>query len=155
MKVSELWVICDIDGTISDDRERRYLVNQSGLGLKPNWDLYHEASQYDPPIQSMVDLIQKLSKTCPIVFMTGRPYKYEAITRRWLHNNFPEFDPRFALLMRLDNDTRPSVKVKQEQLEQIFLEKGRKVLLAIDNDFSNVEMFRSKGIPTIYAKKAK
>lgn len=149
---SGIWILCDIDGTIADDKERLYIVKEARAdGQEPNWDLYHEASQYDVPMANIRKLVWQLSRFSSIAFVTARPEKWRELTQTWLSKVLLHTQIDFQLYMRADDDLRSSVEVKRDILLNEFDLKGRKVWLAIDNHPANVDMFRANGIETLQA----
>ena len=61
VKNSDPWILCDIDGTISDGNHRQHYVYKPSTE-NIDWDEYHQLSIYDPPIPPMVDLVNHLGK---------------------------------------------------------------------------------------------
>ena len=131
------------------------------------WDEYHAKRKfYSPkifkPIKEVIELIEGYYNLChvnPMVFfLTSREDTANGLIRlnsyRFIRKHFKCFhDPqdygrRYHLLMRKENDYRPSSAVKEEFLKNDILP-YYKVILAFDDDESNKDMFLKNGITVI------
>ena len=65
-------VICDLDGTISDDTHRQ------GSAREEKWDKYNSLAIDDPPVRDVITVINSLPWDVHI--WTGRPDKFREIT---------------------------------------------------------------------------
>lgn len=132
------WILCDIDGTISDDINRRYVLDIPDK--EPDWDLYHEASRYDLPFPRMIELINTLSEHANFAFITGRPEKWRAITRLWLniHIKFP-----YELYMRPD-DSRERAHLLKRAIVFEHFSPPRRVWLAFEDHKPIIKMYREE-----------
>ena len=130
----DIWIICDIDGTISDQSHREHFAREK------EWDQYHEQCELDPPILPILCIINGLSAKYSIAFITGRPEKYRDETVKWLGRHLVNLD--YALHMRKEGDYRHDFTIKQE----IFLEQfsDRKVLFALEDRNQVVNMWREE-----------
>lgn len=139
------WVLCDIDGTVSDASARQYLLrNAEEKGIALPWDLFHEAGKYDPPIQGMVDLINLLNKNYGIAFITARPEKWRAQTVQWL-DHFFKF--QYALYMREKGNFERSSVIKHAMMTKLLTAySGDSVLMAFDDNPAVVKMYRDNGV---------
>lgn len=99
-------VICDIDGTVSDDRWRRTLLDRR---LLPT---YHALAPEDEPVEDVVESVTRCAdyNRAELYFITGRPENYREATAAWLHRFFGSVP--FCLLMRPENDERSSPDLK-------------------------------------------
>lgn len=110
-------VICDLDGTISDDRHRRHLI--------PDWEAYHSFCGSDAMVtetmHSLVDDVTGLMmlQTADLIFVTGRPESYRHVTDQWLTAKVP-VGLDYCLLMRPDTDNTPSAALKVDLLNKYF-----------------------------------
>lgn len=97
-------ILVDIDHTLSNAFPRDGMIGAS------SWDEYHAASVNDEPLHDMVDLIRALAmQGSNIIGFTARPAKWRRITMEWMHRGTI---PLHELLMREDEDYRPSVEMK-------------------------------------------
>lgn len=132
-------VICDIDGTVANNDHRQHLLQ----GFK-TWDKFFAHLSEDLPISEVIEFVINLhNEGRDIVFVTGRPARYEEATRKWLGKYF---DFEIKLIMRQDKDKRNKVEVKKE----IFLEnfKTEDIFLVIDNDRDLIKMWQSFSLNT-------
>jgi predicted kinase len=125
--------LVDIDGTVADVQHRLHLL--------PDWAAFFGAMEQDPPIQPVIDIVNRLSVTDRIVFVSGRPEEYRTVTLDWLRRQHVMFD---ALFMRPSGDYRPDHVVKAELLAQI--RERFDVQAVIDDRPSVVEMWRREGL---------
>ena len=132
-------VICDIDGTVANNDHRQHLLK----GFK-TWDKFFAHLSEDLPISEVIEFVINLhNEGRDIVFVTGRPARYEEATRKWLGKYF---DFEIKLFMRQDKDKRNKVEVKKE----IFLENfnSEDIFLVIDNDRDLIKMWQSLSLNT-------
>lgn len=103
-------VICDIDGTVSDDRWRRTLMERR---LLPT---YHALASEDEADADVVEQVLRCTdyNGAELYFITGRPENYRNATAAWLHRYFGKLP--FCLLMRPEDDERPSPEFKAAAL---------------------------------------
>lgn len=136
-------IIVDLDGTLADTSHRQQFVTS-----KPkNWKAFFEAMFDDTPIKSVVELVRSLSldQNNKIILCSGRPDDYKLATLTWLDDwNIP-YD---AIYMRKAGDFRPDDVVKEEILNQIFLD-GFNPGLAIDDRLKVCRMWQRNGIPVL------
>ena len=142
VKNSDPWILCDIDGTISDGNHRQHLLDNAERAENIDWDEYHQLSIYDPPIQPMIDLVNHLGKISNIAFLTARPVKWQAVTQQWLNTHV---EVPYELYMRKENDLRLASEVKKERVEKSFCA-PRRVWMALEDHLPVVRMYREMGI---------
>jgi hypothetical protein len=116
------YVICDLDGCLSDDRHRRHLLPTS---TPKNYDAYHAASVDDKAVSSvksdiMYDLFDVDNQAALFLIVTGRPEEHRATTVEWLKRELPGVE--FKALMRPSNDFTPAPKLKRDLLVEFFLD---------------------------------
>lgn len=137
-------IIVDIDGTIADCSHRRKYLEET----PKNWKAFFEAMKDDEPILPLRDLLRNLNDDVSVILCTGRPREYQKVTEEWLH----KFAFRYQYLyMRETGDFRPDHVVKKEMLHRIR-GCGHKVLLAIDDRQSVVDLWRSEGLVCLQNK---
>jgi hypothetical protein len=117
-------VIVDIDHTISDAAWRDHLLGQ--------WESYYEQGLKDKPIAFASELVQILHLSGrEIVAVTARPENARTVTVVWmLQHHFP-ID---TILMRGDNDHRPSAEVKADNVRVNFPDLSVIDFVLEDND---------------------
>jgi acid phosphatase class B len=108
------FIVVDIDGTIAKmSPERQKFIDEK----RNDWDYFYSLCFDDEPIKDMIDIVNRLSETCFVVFCTGRREEVKNITRKWIHKNFPLLHS-FSLIMRNNGDERCDSIVKPIMLEQ-------------------------------------
>jgi hypothetical protein len=137
--------ILDLDNCISDDSPRLALIDWTKPHPNDRYRLYHEAAGDDKP--GNLDLFDEYAQTeHSLIVCTARPIAYSVLTRRWLEEQGVK---PFALLMRNNPDTRPSVAVKATQLQWLFDHYGvtkDRIADAYDDRQEIVDMYLSHGI---------
>ena len=112
-----MFVVFDLDGTLSDDTHRKHLLPKSENRDNRDWEPYSLASVDDPPFDPVVNLLQTLSMAHEIEIWTGRSIRYMKETTDWLDkqsiSGFIDM-----LRMRPDGDKRSVIEVKGEWLEE-------------------------------------
>jgi hypothetical protein len=122
-------VLVDIDGTVANMCDRD--MNE------------YEKNKLDSPNDNVVGVVESLWKNSKTIFyITGREDSCYEETYKWLVENCPPFS---KLYMRKTGDTRNDSEVKREiyenNIHNIF-----NVLCVLDDEQSDVEMWRSLGI---------
>jgi hypothetical protein len=103
-------VLFDVDHTVSAADRRVPLMGQ--------WDLYHTDSANDECYPEMIHLIKSLGEAgWYTIGFTARPALYKPLTLEWLKRQGIVPD---EMLMRIDNDWRPSVEMKLELFKARF-----------------------------------
>ncbi|MDA9785635.1 hypothetical protein N9D45_04065 [Gammaproteobacteria bacterium] len=129
-------VLCDIDGTVANNDHRQHLLKEF-----KDWDLFFEAMKDDDPIIEIIALVnQDYINSNSIVFITGRPERYRAKTRKWLSRYF---DFKIKILMRSDNDQRNKLLVKQELV--LNFEEKKNIYKIYENDLDIIDLWKKLG----------
>lgn len=135
------YILSDIDGTVANCDHRRHLVE----GEKKDFSAFYDEMQNDTPrfeIQLLLFALRSLGY--PIIFVTGRPENYRAITEKWLNEyGFPS--P--LLFMRPENNTEADIKIKKEIYDEHL--KDKKILLALDDRPVVIRLWEGLDIPVI------
>jgi len=133
-------VLCDIDNTLSLASWR----NQ----YKGDWDTYHKLSTDDEPVSEIIEAVNALAAAgIAVIIITARPERWRGITIEWLSHHRVAGD---GLLMRPDDDWRPSPIVKMELAVSHFgPDLADHVSLVIDDRDDVLEAFRALGITCI------
>jgi len=104
-------VICDIDGTVANNDHRQHLLKNF-----KDWDKFFSQLHLDKPIYEIIDKVKEFKKNGKeIIFMTGRPKRYQEETEKWLQRYF-KFE--FKIVLRDDDDLRNKLEVKEELLNK-------------------------------------
>ena len=116
-------IFCDLDGTLCDDRHRRKWA------LEKDWDKYHGACSRDKPYEDVLGTLQHWAQEDhTVILMTGRTERHRERTINWLRKHSVPYE---VLLMRPDDDPRPTVVVKLAWLKQ---EEWEDDILVLEND---------------------
>lgn len=135
------YVICDIDGTVADIQHRRHFLE----GEKKDWKSFFEAMHADTPRSDIINEVQGYHIAgYDVVFVSGRPDNYRAMTEEWLDRHVGLVLPPL-LIMRRHNDGRPDTEVKKQILDTYFPDRGL-VKLVIDDRPSVIRMWRENGL---------
>lgn len=128
-------VIVDLDGTIAHANNKRHIYNFKEVGV-------------DDLDFNMFKIIESISSNnVALIFLTARSEVCYDETLNWLReHNFPLMD--YMLLMRKENDYRPSKVVKKE-LYETYIKGKLNVLCAFDDKSDVVEMWRENGIKAL------
>ena len=138
------YVIFDIDGTIANNNHRYHYMT----GEKKDRAGFLSKMAYDEPIQSVITLIQIIFKSrSPLVFqiilVTGRSERYRGVTQDWLEKYQV---PYYKLLMRRDNDHRKDWDIKEEILQTLIKQFGKKPVFVVDDRQQVVDLWRRHDI---------
>jgi FMN phosphatase YigB (HAD superfamily) len=133
-----MFVIFDLDGTLSDGAHRQHLI-----ATEPKlWDAFHRAAAFDTPIRPMVLLTRMFHATNQRVeIWTGRSDIAKLETQEWLMMHGVPYD---RLLMRPEGDHRPDTELKGEWLASLNPREWPH--LVFEDRTRMVEMWRSRGI---------
>lgn len=143
VKLGAKFALFDLDGCISDDGWRRARLPENATEPE-EYSYYHEGLGGDEAMNRDL-VLSELSKGHRIVFITARPMVYSKQTRHWIENHFPALGDSYCLLMREDDDLRPSPELKKHLMETNDIE-PEEVAIAFDDRKDVVEMYRSLGI---------
>lgn len=134
--------VIDVDGVVADVRHRlRYLRQRPG-----NWEAFFAAAADDPPLPVGVALVRDLAAEHDIVWLTGRPQRWRADTRRWLAAHGL---PAGTLRMRPDDDRRPARVFKRTELRRLGA--ARRVAVVVDDDPAVIALLERDGWPVLRA----
>jgi FMN phosphatase YigB (HAD superfamily) len=133
-------IIFDLDGTLCDDRPRRFLIEEGKMNE------YHSRSIQDKPIEVMCDLYRALSLDYEIIISTGRPYFWETRTINWMEMNNLKLT---SLFMRPEGSHKSTADIKASHVEWITKQSKTKIGLAFDDDERNIKMFKTYNILAI------
>ena len=138
-------VVCDIDGTIADNRWRQPPTTKDWGSFE--WHEFFVESANDPIIKPTRDILFALSRR--VLFVTARREEYRVLTERWLKRSYwPE---RWELLMRPNDNFQSSADLKIALLEDHFgaeVPLKNFVLCAFEDNSACAAAFRARDIPT-------
>lgn len=133
-------VIIDLDGCLSDDRRRRFLLPKADGGEHGGYDAYHKDAINDPLLHYGHQVVREWHKDFVlnaessadegiIVFLTARPERHRINTESWLiktagvdlvaglrYQTAGLRPGAFSLVMRSDDDKRKSPESKKAML---------------------------------------
>jgi hypothetical protein len=120
------YAVLDIDATLSDTSQRIKFLDR-----KPkDWDSFFAHAKDDAVLDEGLTVATTLAADHEIVYLTGRPERLRRDTVKWLKDNgFPE---GAKLLMRGNNDRRPSAVMKLARLRTLAQE--RPIAVLVDDD---------------------
>ncbi len=136
-------IILDLDNCIADDSWRIPKINWQKTNPMERYHDYHSLSGFDRP--GNLDILEAHSDAAVIVF-TARPVQYSAVTYEWLRRNKIPYE---YLVMRNNNDHRPSLDLKRSMLKwlpELYDVPLSTIVAAYDDRADVVEMYRSEGI---------
>ena len=145
--------ICDIDGTIASltlEQEKFVSLNKaeaSERGL--NWDdHYYSHCVRQEPIKKNLSLANNFIYCSSFWIVTSRSEKYRDVTLQWLLNDMPRVRNE-KVLMRGEDDFRPSHIVKQENLHKIKKQSlnvpYNEIIICFEDNPDCIEMYRKEG----------
>jgi hypothetical protein len=135
-------IVFDIDGTVADIEHRRGYVRSN----PKNWKAFEAAMIQDDVIKPVKNVFKRFvdDPNVNIVFASGRGEQDRAKTVQWLFEN--GFGGYRKLYMRPARDYRPDYEIKQEILNEIVREFGKKPDFAFDDRKQVVDMWIENGI---------
>ena len=134
--------VIDIDGVLSDAVSRQHYLESP----RRDWRAFFDACGDDPVIEEVKVLLDLLDRDLRVVLLTARPERVHHLTEAWLQHYGIRWD---LLIMRGWGDYEVSRDFKQSTVWELR-EAGFELVLAIEDDRRNVEMFRAEGIPCLY-----
>ena len=135
-------VVFDIDGTLANIEHRLDYVRS-----KPkNWKAFDAGIPNDKVNYPVAEVFHALRAAGnEIIFASGRNERSRDATMTWLQGN-NLWDHRAKLYMRKADDFRSDDIVKQEILDQIIIDYGKKPDMVFDDRKRVVDMWRRNGI---------
>lgn len=129
------YIILDLDGCISDDHWRHPFINKTHPDPRERWRRYHEHLIYD----AFRNRELVFGHSHRIVVITSRHEMYRALTHSW----FQQYDIQVEdMLMRADEDFRPSLRIKEELLDRLLCDISRdQIVCAYDDRPDIVDLY--------------
>lgn len=140
MKTIPLYVF-DLDGTLCDIEHRlHYIICEEE---KRNWDLFHEACEFDEPKDWVISLAKAMYAIGDVLILTARKETVKDKTVEWLKNHKVYYD---HLVMRHETDFRKDCLIKKEMMETFLNEHPEyDFQFVVDDRQSVVDMWREEG----------
>lgn len=135
------YIICDLDGTLSDIRHREHHVR----GKRKNWKRFFEGIPEDAISEVVADIVRHYSLTHAIVFVSGRPESTRDNTVKWLARCVPDIKD-YELHMRPDGDFRADNLIKAEIYERELKPRLGAPFFVLDDRDQVVRMWRQHGL---------
>ena len=167
VEVSKIDVICDIDGTIMNvkDRLAQAFKEKRDGDKRMNWDVFLDPEvmlKHDRPNWDVVFIIKKLMETgSTIIFTSARNERHRDVTiKQLVHGcNISMAVTRYSnkgnrLYLRRDGDFRTDDITKKEIFEKILTD-GFRPQLAFDDRENVVKMWRTIGLPCFQVREGK
>ena len=140
MSTPKPYIICDIDGTISDATHRQHYVQKN----PKNWSAFFSQCVYDKPITDIIDLINIFYDLYyKIILVSGRSNIVREQTERWIINHSV---PYHKLFMRGDRDYRPDDIIKEEMYLTLIKPWHGEPKYVLDDRDRVVKMWRKHGL---------
>lgn len=136
-------IIVDLDNCIANDAWRIPKINWQKSNPMDRYHDYHSLSGFDEV--GNMDIFAEHPGAVGIVF-TARPVLYHAVTQEWLKRKGVPFE---YLVMRNNNDHRPSLELKRTMLKwmpDVYGIPLEDIVAAYDDRPDVVEMYRTYGI---------
>jgi len=147
-------VICDIDNVYSDSREWiKYVPEEKDSKNREAWDAYNEKHYLVKPNKRLIPKIVECSQYIPILFITSREDRNDMRKKtieeiEKFSGNMIKIGPMHRLYMRPDSNYDPSADVKEKILVEEVLNKNFQPIIALDDDESNINMYKKYNIDT-------
>jgi 3-deoxy-D-manno-octulosonate 8-phosphate phosphatase KdsC-like HAD superfamily phosphatase len=169
---NELYIIVDIDGTITiPDHKREVLMHSCNTGrdkyyattiselkrevlmhsCNTDWDKYYSTVWNDKKNYNVIKLVNDIISNTDIkpIFITGRSEVVRYETKELLVECFP-FYPSANLILKMRDigDNNPNWKVKEEIIQKMGLT-PRNVVAVLDDEPDVVVMYKSRGFTVL------
>ena len=119
------YAVLDIDATLSDTSQRVHFLQKR----PKDWGSFFAHAKDDAVLDEGLAVATTLAADHDIVYLSGRPERLRRDTMKWFEDNgFPEG----KLLMRGNNDRRPSAVMKLARLRTLAQE--RRIAVLVDDD---------------------
>ena len=155
-EMNNIVYVFDIDGTLADCTHRLGLIDKRihPLAKDRDYNRFFDEVGGDAPIECMVNLCRALiNNNEDVVFLTGRPERTRKATVDWLNENglavgiamtSSKRDNISNLIMRPDDDNRPSEICKKVLICEYFLRSELDKALFFEDAPDNVKMMREE-----------
>lgn len=151
-ETEQKYIICDLDGCLIDSAWIWEVIRALKVSKDESFDIFNrlanaDKNNIDPPLYKF--LCFKASGGLKIHFLTARSELIEIETINFIQKKTGLiYGKEFSISFRPTTDLLSSAESKAVRL-QSFIDSGRKVALAIDDETEVLKMYASKGIPII------
>jgi len=150
-----LWV-CDIDGTIADDRERKLIAGpepdradkKAYLGWLDRIQS-DESLAADRPVPGMAHLLKGLTQQNNLVYVTAREEKHRFTTYAWLKKHG---FPTHPIIMRPNGSWLSTRELKECTMRELQNKYNEIVVLDDDGSGDCATMYMELGIVHLHVK---
>lgn len=146
-------IICDIDGVLLDTSHIFERIEKAGLTGDAKWEFFdRHANDHDVEVDyRVIEILETFARQdYKIIFLTARSVEIDKATRAKIQLAIGQYAGSifdFLLIMRPTLNTEPPDILKERWLN--LLRKNYDVLLALDDETANCEMFaRNKVLTT-------
>lgn len=151
-EIKPKYIICDLDGCLIDSSWIWDVIKSQGVSKDEAFDLFNRLANADKnriEIPLYKYLCFKASGGLKIHFLTARSELIEVETINFIQKKTGlVYGKEFSISFRPTTDISESAESKAARL-QAFIDSGREVALAIDDEESVLKMYKSKNIPCI------
>ena len=136
------YAVLDIDATLYDTSKRIHFIEKR----PKDWGSFFAHAKDDAVLDEGLAVATTLAADHEIVYLTGRPERLRRDTVKWFEDNgFPEG----RLLMRGNNDRRPSAMMKLARLRTLAQE--RPIAVLVDDDVRVCKAAEQAGYSVMHA----
>lgn len=138
-------IIVDLDNCIADDAWRIPRIDWKQQSPFDRYHNYHLLAGFDACANDDI-LVGARNNVDRVIVFTARPVAYRAITEEWLRRKRVPYE---HLVMRNNNDHRPSLELKRTMLHwlpELYGVPWRCIVAAYDDRQDIVEMYRKHHI---------
>ena len=152
-------IICDIDGVLLDTSHIFDRIEKAGLTGDAKWEFFdRHANDHDVEVDyRVIEILEAFANQgFKIIFLTARTRGIEKQTRAKIQLEIGRYAEQifdFELMMRPIGNTMPADRLKDSWLEMIRIRYD--VLMAIDDETANCEMFAKNKVLTTQVIKRK
>ncbi len=151
-QIKPKYIICDLDGCLIDSAWIWDVIKQQGLSKDEAFDVFNRLANADKnrielPLYKY--LCFKASGGFKIHFLTARSELIEVETINFIQKKTGLiYGKEFTISFRPNNDLTSSAESKAVRV-QSFMDSGREIAFAIDDEIEVLKMYASKGIRTM------
>lgn len=136
-------IIVDIDGTLANCDHRQWIVKDRPYEKK-DYDYFYQNLENDEPYHFCKEIIRRFIIDHKIIFITGRPKRFEQATRQWLWKHVG-LTNQYEIFFKEDDDLRHDTDFKSE----VYFKKIRdshQIVLVLEDRTALVKMWRDLGL---------
>lgn len=149
-EIKPKYIVCDLDGCLIDSAWIWGVIKQQRTSDDEAYDIFNRLANADKnriEIPLYKYLCFKASGGMKIHFLTARSELIEVETINFIQRKTGLiYGKEFSISFRPKNDVSTPAESKAVRI-QSFIDSGREVALAIDDEIDVLKMYASKGIP--------